>query len=505
MQSAFRIAHVGGWEINFITRRTLFSPQLRELFGSPSLPDMSMADANTFWIEDDQARFQAAVDHVERLGEPMTFEGRSPGIDGAVRWWRVFGEPVLEGARCVALRGAAQEVTQWREAREREQSAVRAADQMSGFLATMSHEIRTPLNGVLGMAQAMGRGELSPVQRDRLEVIEASGEALLSLLNDVLDLSKIEAGKVELEEGVVDVEALASGARAIFTALVKDKDLSLQLSIAPSAQGHWAGDPDRIRQVLHNLVSNAVKFTEHGAVGVSFLYAAGHLILRVEDTGVGIPADRLEHVFDRFVQVDASTTRRYGGSGLGLTICRELDTLMGGEISVESVEGQGAAFTVSLPLAHAEGPVPTEPEAEQPSGATVDGHGLRVLAAEDNAINQLVLKTLLAEVGIEPVMVANGREALDALGAAPWDIVLMDIQMPVMDGLTAVKQWREAERREGRPRTPVIALTANAMSHHTAEYLAAGMDAMVPKPINLATLLQTIDQALGPEAAAHAA
>jgi len=492
LRLAFRVAHVGAWEVNFVTRQARFSPELCELLGSPPLPAIANDEVALFWIEEDRAGFVQALDRVEASGERLTFEGRSAAEDGSVKWWRLFGEPVMENGRCVALRGAGQDVTDWRDLQERARAALHAAEAMSGFLATMSHELRTPLNGVLGMAQAMARDPLSATQRERLSVIEGSGEALLSLLNDLLDLSKIEAGKTVLEDGVVDVQALADGARAIFTALVRDKDVAFHLSVAPTAGGYWQGDPTRVRQVLHNLISNAVKFTDHGSIAVDLFHTDKGLTINVADTGVGIAADRLGDVFERFVQADASTTRRHGGSGLGLTICRDLVALMDGDIQVESVEGKGTTFTVTLPLARAEAP-PSEVAQERADNLADSGAGLRVLAAEDNPINQIVLKTLLGQVGIEPTLVANGQEALDAFVAGAWDLVLMDIQMPVMDGLTALKKIRQAEREQGMAHTPVIALTANAMAHHRVEYLAAGMDAIVAKPIDFACLLETMD------------
>jgi signal transduction histidine kinase/DNA-binding NarL/FixJ family response regulator len=491
LRSAARIARLGGWEVDVVTQQTFFSPELCELLGAPSMPPIPIAEANLFWLEPDRAPFLAAVEHATRQGERLAFEGRSLGPDGAMHWWRLLGEPEFADGRCIALRGAAQDITEWREALERETAAVRAADEMSGFLATMSHEIRTPLNGVLGMAQVMGRNKLSADQRERLGVIETSGEALLSLLNDLLDLSKIEAGKIELEDGIVDAEQLAAGVR-VFSELVREKDVRLEVTLAPEARGCWAGDPHRIRQILHNLVSNAVKFTQEGAITVQIGRVGGRLTLRVQDTGIGIAPGRIASVFDRFVQADASTTRRYGGSGLGLTIARDLAALMGGALTIESVAGVGTTCTVGLPLAPAamEARAPLAEEVRTPTP------GLRVLAAEDNETNQMVLKSLLGAVGIEPVIVANGREALDAWRAEPWDIVLMDIQMPVMDGLAATWLIRADERRGGRPRTPIIALTANAMAHQRASYLAAGVDEMVAKPISIAALMRTMDALL---------
>jgi CheY-like chemotaxis protein len=250
--------------------------------------------------------------------------------------------------------------------------------------------------------------------------------------------------------------------------------------------------------VLHNLISNAVKFTGHGSIGVVFSHSPSGLALRVEDSGIGIAADKLGAVFEKFVQADASTTRRFGGSGLGLTICRDLVALMGGEIMVESVEGSSTTFTVNLPLERMERPSKT-PDAAPCVGAAPGAGALRVLAAEDNRINQIVLKTLLDEVGVEVTIVGNGQEALDAWREGRWDLVLMDIQMPVMDGITAVRSIREIERVESRVRTPVIAVTANAMAHQEGAYRAAGMDAMVAKPIDLASLLGAMDSVITPD------
>jgi len=489
---AFRVAHIGAWEVDFISRKTSLSPEFCELLGSPPLPPTPIDEANLIWMEEDRDRFEQTLDRAGTNGGRLTFEGRTQSPDGSIKSWRLIGEPVIENGRCIALRGAGQEVTDWRDLQDRERAAVHAAEAMSGFLATMSHELRTPLNGVLGMAQAMARDPMSSTQRERLSVIEDSGAALLSLLNDLLDLSKIEAGKTVLEDGVVDIGALADGARTIFTALVKDKDVAFHLLVDPGAEGCWRGDPTRVRQVLHNLISNAVKFTDHGCVTVDLSRTDKGLTFKVTDTGMGIAADRLGAVFDRFVQADASTTRRHGGSGLGLTICRELTDLMGGDIQVQSIEGAGSTFTVRLPLARVEAPRP-EIAAERDVDLAASGAGLRILAAEDNPTNQMVLRTLLGQVGIEPHMASNGQEAVDAFVAGDWDLVLMDIQMPVMDGLSALRRIRQAEREQGLARTPVIALTANAMAHHRAEYILAGMDAVVAKPIDFARLLETID------------
>ncbi len=364
----------------------------------------------------------------------------------------------------------------------------------SEFLAIMSHEIRTPMNGVLGMAQAMSREPLSATQRDKLDVIRQSGEALLAILNDVLDISKIESGRLDLEAAPFDIEAVAQGAHATFTGLANAKGLSFSLTVAPDALGAYVGDSARVRQVLYNLISNAVKFTAAGHVRVEIEALSPGFRIRVTDTGVGVPADRLDKLFAKFVQADSSTTRQFGGTGLGLAICRELADAMGGSIAVTSVEGQGSCFTVDLPLPRAAGPAP---EIEEPTEAGQDlGLEFRILAAEDNTINQLVLKTLLAQFGLTPQVVDNGRQAVDAWEKESWDLILMDVQMPVLDGPGAARAIRAREAETGRTRTPIIALTANAMTHQVDSYLAAGMDGFVAKPIEVRDLVEAINQAM---------
>jgi signal transduction histidine kinase/CheY-like chemotaxis protein len=367
----------------------------------------------------------------------------------------------------------------------------------TAFLATMSHEIRTPLNGVLGMAQAMSADEMTDIQHDRLDVIRQSGEALLAILNDILDLSKIEAGKLEVEEIDFDLAEIARGAHATFTALANKKGLSFALDI-DKAHGVYRGDPTRMRQVLYNLISNALKFTETGEIRVTARYERKTLVMSVTDTGIGMSQPVVDSLFAKFNQADASTTRRFGGTGLGLAICKQLAELMGGAISVHSVEGQGTTFTLKLPLkrvgsARIVSLTDVQPVAENQEVPALE---IRVLAAEDNTVNQLVLKTLLHQIGVDPVVVENGALALEAWESGEWDVILMDVQMPVMDGPSATRAIRAAEAASGRSRTPIIALTANAMSHQIAEYIACGMDGHVTKPIEAMKLFQALETAL---------
>jgi signal transduction histidine kinase/ActR/RegA family two-component response regulator len=380
----------------------------------------------------------------------------------------------------------------------------------SQFLANMSHEIRTPLNGVLAMAQIIEMGELPAQQRERVEVIRRSGEELLAVLNDVLDISKIEAGKMELEVGEIDAEVLGANVRAAFAPLAESKkNLRFNVDVRPEAAGLRRGDPVRIGQILNNLVSNAIKFTAEGEVSV-LVEGIGPdgrdgLKLSVKDTGLGIAADKLPMLFQKFSQADGSNTRRYGGTGLGLAICRELAQLMRGKIEVESAEGHGSTFVVTMPapkLARTQETGAPEPaQAFDPS----EERSLRVLAAEDIPTNQLVLKTIMQSFGVEITMVDNGRQAVEAWIAEPYDLVLMDIQMPEMDGIAATRAIRAAEAETGRPHTPIIAVSANAMTHQVKEYLAAGMDGHVAKPIELSKLHAAIEAALSESAATKAA
>jgi two-component system, sensor histidine kinase len=411
------------------------------------------------------------------------------------------------------LNGARQSLAQSRSAlrqaralaTEREAAAEAANAAKSSFLATMSHEIRTPLNGVLGMAQAMAAERLSGAQRERLAVIQQSGETLLAILNDVLDLSKIEAGKLTLEDCDFDLGELCAGVQAVFSAQAEERNLRFSLVLDDEARGWRRGDPTRVRQILYNLISNSLKFTPAGEVSVAVRRSGDDLSLTVSDTGVGIEAEALERLFDKFVQADASTTRRFGGTGLGLAICRELAQMMGGQVSAASEVGKGSTFTVILPLPSVSAPVSSARDAA-PDEAEFDVSRLKVLAAEDNEVNQLVLRTLLRQIGLELTVVGDGRQALEAWRREPWDLILMDVQMPEMDGLASTAAIRAEEAQGGRRRTPIVALTADALAHQTAACRAHGMDGHVAKPIEARRLFEALSYAyIDPEAPGAAA
>lgn len=370
----------------------------------------------------------------------------------------------------------------------------------STFLSVMSHEIRTPLNGILGMTQVMLRDTSDEQTRSRLDIVQQSGEGLLAILNDLLDLSRIEAGKIELESISFDMSEVLSGAHSAFTALANKKGLSLRLDIE-AIQGRFIGDPTRIRQIVYNLLSNALKFTESGSVVVRAHLIEEGLEIVVADTGIGIAPDKLSEIFREFNQADTSINRRFGGTGLGLSIARDLAALMGGSIAVESRVGEGSRFTVRLQVVRTGDPEPVTEPVEDAQTATLSLGSLRVLAAEDNEVNQLVLRTILEQFGITATVVRNGREAVDAWTRQPWDVILMDIQMPVMGGVEATRLIRTQEIEIRRRATPIVALTANTMTHHRPEYEAAGFSGLIAKPIQVGLLMQTlIDLVAAPDA-----
>jgi PAS domain S-box-containing protein len=375
----------------------------------------------------------------------------------------------------------------------------------SEFIANMSHEIRTPLNGVLAMAQLLCRGDPRPDQREKLNVIRASSQDLLRVINDILDFSKIDAGKLDLECIDFDLERVLESTLSTFAVLAERSQIGLYLEVAPNARGLRRGDPVRLRQIVNNLVSNALKFTKEGSVRIRIAGqgrdGADGLTIAVSDTGVGIPADKLGLMFDKFTQIDASTTRKFGGTGLGLAICKELATLMDGRVWAESEPGVGSTFWAELKLPSVganEGAADASAFDDLTSAedGSAEMGALRVLAAEDNPTNQLVLTTIMAAFGVDLTLVGNGREAVEAWTEGEFDLVLMDIQMPEMDGVEATGLIRGIEAQTGRRRTPIIALSANALSHQISAYTRAGMDAHVAKPIDMNLLQSQIDRVL---------
>ena len=484
---AARAAHIGIWELDLNTNALSWSPEMFDLFLTPAPDVLDLAFFTSFVLEDDRETLQR--DTAAALnGLLLDTEFRIRRTDGEIRHIKGFGslERGVDGAPD-RLVGANWDVTEMRRLAERAEAASRAKSQ---FLAVMSHEIRTPMNGILGMTQAMQADPLPALQRERLDIVAESGAALLTILNDILDLSKVEAGKMELESVAFDLGILLGNLRSTYASTADDQGLILALDLGDAA-GLYRGDPTRLRQILSNLISNSLKFTAQGRIDIAARRDGQTLVLTVADTGVGMTTEVIARIFNPFAQADASTTRQFGGTGLGLSIVHELTRLMQGRIDVDSRPGEGSRFTVVLPLPWL-GPAVGTP-APSASDVRQGDAGLRVLAAEDNAINRLVLQTLLGQFGIEPTIVENGAQAVEAWLGGDWDMVLMDVQMPVLDGFGAARAIREREAAQGLPRTPIIALTANAMPHQRDECLAHGMDAVVAKPIDVRALISALE------------
>ncbi len=506
------------WNERYLTMFPHLRPVLRAGVG---LDEIAETAARAFLPQgsDDERRAWIAARRAARRLDGHVFEQRGP--DGRIV---AVAERVTATGGVVAVY---RDVTQERLAADELARARRAAEAANEaktrFLATMSHEIRTPLNGVLGMNGLLLATTLDARQRQYAETIRRSGEGLLAIINEVLDMSRLEAGRVRLEPVPFDPVALVDEVVALLRPRAADKGIALTVEHADGMPQMLEGDAGRIRQVLFNLAGNALKFTERGGVRVCTGHRRlddGRCVWRlaVHDTGIGIPAAAMPELFERFTQADDRITRHYGGSGLGLAISRELVELMDGHIEVHSRPGEGSVFTVTLPLrttrpdaAGAPALPPSPPEtvdvttgatheaahetgdeagAAEPAGPPTGTRSLRVLVAEDNHINQMLLTAMLEQLGHFADVVGNGREALDQVRQVQYDVVLMDLQMPEMDGLTAAREIRRLPGAAGR--VPIVAVTANVLPEHQAACQAAGMDGMVPKPVDFDHLARTL-------------
>jgi len=499
-----RLSGIGGWELNFIDNSLRWNHIAAGIFGVD--PDWNPTCLGTvagrFFDEKAAISLKDSIENILFSQAEILIELPIILPHGEVRWIEIFGQPCIENGEVIGVIGAVRDISETVQnaatLAESALAAKQASEAKSQFLANMSHEIRTPLNGVLGVASALARTELSDRQRKMVDIITGSGRTLSALLNDILDFSKMEAGQLSLEPQAVSPSELVTQVVGLFEISARAKGLGFEVDCDISPGVSIVADPVRIKQVLSNLIGNAVKFTTSGAVTVKARFEPenethGELMFEISDTGPGFSDDVKERLFGRFVQADASTSRTFGGSGLGLSICKTLANMMDGEVGCNSTLGEGSVFWFKTRFELQER---VSPLLSSRNTLSVLPRGCVVLAADDNEVNRDVLRLLLEDCVSCLDFAVNGADAVQAYRAKRYDLVLMDTQMPILDGIAATRLIREDELARERIRTPIITLSANAMAEQIAEARAAGADAYVSKPIDPEELLNAMAQLL---------
>jgi signal transduction histidine kinase/DNA-binding response OmpR family regulator len=528
LQLALDAAQLALWEWDIAAQTVFTSARLGEMIDDVA-SDQQWRSAellHKLQLRNTPSLQQALVRALKGQDPRLEFEFAMHSSRGEL-WLECIGTVTERDAAGRALRmvGVSRDITRRREAQQQLEQARVQAEQArrqaeaanaakDEFLANISHEIRTPLNGVIGMNNLLAQTSLSAEQRQYVDLLGSSGRSLLDLVNDVLDYSRIEAGKLILEQVRFPLSRWLWEVVTPQRIAAQEKGLALNFSADPDLPPQAVGDPGRLRQVLTNLVNNAIKFTSQGQieVGMRLQREDGQqfwIALEVSDSGIGIEADKQRSIFDAFVQADSSTSRRYGGSGLGLSICSKLVHMMGGSIDLQSTPGQGSRFVVHVPLGHAQEGMPItqlglaglEPVPAAPSPRVAAG---RALVVDDHAVNQLLAGKLLQGLGFEVSVAADGLQALEQASQHTFDVILMDIQMPQLSGLQATLELRAWERAQQRKPVPIIALTANASDADRREALASGMNGYLSKPLTpeaLQSALQSVLNGATPAAA----
>lgn len=511
MEIAGSMARLGAWSIDVPSMKIHWSAEVCALHGCTPEQVPNLEDAMSFYLPEHQILIRQAVYGAIQEGKPYDLELQMVGRNGQQRWVRTIGRIERDGAENITrIYGALQDITPMKEsvakikqALVREKELAREAQAgnraKSEFLAVMSHEIRTPMNGILGFAELLQKHPDLPEEcRENVLTISQSGEALLRILDDMLDFSRLEAGRVLVSKDRFSPAELAGKIRTLFAPAAKEKDLKFSLVVGDNMPELVEGDSPKLRRVLLNVVGNAVKFTDSGHVKIrlTFEEASSRIEFRVEDSGIGITAERLESIFQPFVQVDSSISRPYGGAGLGLAVSRRLARLMGGDLKVESEPKVGSVFILNIPAHLPAGDQKATATADpELSPSFADEHPLKILLVEDDRINLKLISMVMKRMGYQVFTARNGLEAVEAYQDKHPDCILMDIQMPCMDGIEATQRIRTLEMEKGHPQAFIVALTANIFPADQQRCFDAGMNLYLNKPVKHSAIARSLLEA----------